>query len=112
MLCHICLGSGLIGSEVCETCQGQKTIDQHRCQNSTIVRENIESFRAYRLFKELGVLPVSGGIYQQTAHFLNTLELCDLVIARWTKINTDSIAAVKKLGQKSGRSRHNLHAKT
>ena len=112
LLCHFCLGNGTLAGEVCTACQGQKMIEQHRCQNSTIVRENIENFRAYRLFKEQAVLPVLGGMYQQTAHFLNTLELCDLVIARLTKINSDNISAVKKLGQRSGRSKHNLHTKT
>lgn len=75
-------------------CEGKKKLPQARCPNSTINNVGIGIFKAYRLYKEYNSFPISGGIYEQSAQFVNTLELCDKVdyiLSKEKQINADML---------------------
>jgi hypothetical protein len=68
--------------------------------NSILSGEGRELFLAYRRFKMYGVMPGRGGLYEQAAIFLNTLEFCDGAMAFLDRKKDEWQAYVKSLADK------------
>ena len=84
----------------CEVCEGEGFIQMDRCPTHTInsiPRNTREVFRAYRLFKDHGILPVLGGFYDQSAGFLASLELCEAAGRRIIERDNEHVEALGKI---------------
>lgn len=64
-------------AKACRRCKGHGQVDLYRCPQATIDAEVWSAISAYRWLKEHGVLPLSGGLYDQPAIFVQSVNIID-----------------------------------
>ena len=87
----------------CAKCEGEGFVKMPRCPTYTtqsISREVREAFRAFRLFRDHGILPAAGGFYDQCASFLFAFELCEATGRQILAREHDHVERMRKLKQR------------
>lgn len=104
MLCPKCLGEGYQpNGSICEECRGAKEIPQARCPNAVLADSEPwtqEAFQAYSMFKNHQLLPVSGGLYEQTSYFVGVLNFCEGISAALERRREEHNEQIKSMGNK------------
>lgn len=77
--------------------------EHYRCMNATLQTSpsagSVRMFMdAYQAFDANGVLPVAGGLLDQTPHFVQGIRVAASERAQWEKIRTDHYRAKAKAG--------------
>lgn len=68
--CVRCYGS----DKDCPVCKGKDREHFYRCPVKLLTKETLEFLKYYRFFKD-GIMPVAGGVYEQSGTFIRAVEI-------------------------------------
>ena len=77
---------GVRGQSDCEICGGQGFVGMNRCPNAESNGEYDDLFFYYRSFREQNLLPVSGGLIDQSFEFIDFVKNVDRCRGSWTSL--------------------------
>lgn len=79
--CWICFGEK--GFEECPVCEGYGAVGMTRCPNSSNTGTLNKLYYSYGNLNNLGVLPVAGGMLDQSAAFVSFVEKFPAFLHAW-----------------------------
>ena len=79
--CVQCNETGRIGGEICEECDGEGYVQINECPREMVGSEMVDAINVAGMCSN-GLLPVTGGLLDQSAWFLSLLESLNSETAR------------------------------